>query len=167
MSENIGQSPRSDIVGGGLWIAFGAVILGEALRMDRFTAMGSSLYTMPGFVPGMVGGLIMLLGAVLVFRGWRRNRAAHMPADAQAGSEPMLNRRVLTTFALSMTYAALLIGRLPFGVSTAMYVAAFIWIFSPPEHSLRRRLANAAITGVATAVVVVLVFEKLFLVTLP
>ena len=88
MSENIGQSPRSDIVGGGLWIAFGAVILGEALRMDRFTEMGSSLYTMPGFVPGMVGTLIVLLGAVLVFRGWRRKRAAwrDKPARPAPGS---------------------------------------------------------------------------------
>ena len=79
----------------------------------------------------------------------------------------MLNRRVLTTLVLSLVYAAGLIGRLPFGVSTALYVAAFVWIFSPPEHSLRRRAAYAAVTGVATAVAVVLVFEKLFLVTLP
>ena len=167
MSENIGQSPRSDVVGGGLWIALGAVIVGEALRMDRFTEMGSSLYTMPGFVPGMVGALIVLLGAALVFRGWRRQRIATPQADAPAGTERFLNRRVLITLALSLGYAAGLIGRLPFGVSTAIYVAAFVWIFSPPEHSLRRRLVHAAITGIATAVVVVLVFEKLFLVTLP
>ena len=76
MSENIGQSPRSDIVGGALWIAFGAVIVEEALRMDRFTEMGATLYTMPGFVPDIGGALIMLLGAALALRGWRRRRAA-------------------------------------------------------------------------------------------
>ncbi len=166
MSENIGQSPRSDIVGGGLWMAFGAVIVGEALRMDRFVSMGATLYTMPGFVPGMVGLIIILLGAALAFRGWRRGRAARAPAAA-APAEPMLNRRVLATLVLSLAYGVGLIGRLPFGVSTAIYVAAFVWIFSPPEHSLRRRLASAVLTGAATAVVVVLVFEKLFLVTLP
>lgn len=163
MSENIGQSARSDLIGGGLWIAFGAVIVAEALRMERFTDMGASLYAMPGFMPAIVGGLIMLLGAALALRGWRRQH----DADAQPSGEPMLNRRVLITLALSLLYAALLIGRLPFGVSTALFVAAFVWVFSPPEYSLRQRVATAAVCGIATAVIVVLVFEKVFLVTLP
>jgi len=163
MSENIGRSARSDIVGGGLWIAFGAVIVGEALRMDRFTAMGATLYTMPGFMPILVGGLIMLLGAVLSFRGWRRKRAG----DAQPNDEPMLNRRTLGTLALCLVYAVGLIGRAPFGVSTALFVAAFVWFFSPPGHSVARRIAVSAVAGAATAIVVVLVFEKVFLVTLP
>ncbi|MBA4267503.1 MAG: hypothetical protein C0453_20715, partial [Comamonadaceae bacterium] len=70
MSEG-GKSARSDLWGGAGWTGFGLLILAETLRMDRFTSMGAQLYTMPGFVPGMLGGVIVLLGLVLMLRGWR------------------------------------------------------------------------------------------------
>ena len=50
-----GNTARSDLRGGAGWAGFGLLILAESLRMDRFTAMGAELYTMPGFVPGMIG----------------------------------------------------------------------------------------------------------------
>ena len=54
-----GKTTRSDIWGGVGWVTFGSVILVEALRMDRFTSMGATVYTMPGFVPGMIGVVVM------------------------------------------------------------------------------------------------------------
>ena len=66
-----GKTTRSDIWGGVGWVLFGLVILAESLRMDRFTSMGATIYTMPGFVPGMIGVVVMVLGLVacVIFGG--------------------------------------------------------------------------------------------------
>lgn len=157
-----GSSARSDIVGGAAWIGLGALIVAESLRMDRFEKMGATLYTMPGFVPGMVGILLMLLGAVLALRGWSRRRGASGPPV-----QPLLNRRALSTAALALVYAGLLIGRVHFLVATAAFVAAFVWLFTPEGTSRRRRWLAALAAGVLTALLVDLVFEDLFLVRLP
>jgi hypothetical protein len=162
MSEG-GTSARSDLWGGAAWTGFGLLILAESLRMDRFTAMGAQLYTMPGFVPGMLGGVIVLLGLVLLLRGWRRKFSLAQDAPG----EPLLNRRIGITLALSVPYAALLIGRVPFWLATALYVAAFVAIFAPAEHSPVRRWAVALAAGVLGSAVVTVMFQQVFLVRLP
>lgn len=128
--------------------------------MDRFESMGGTLYTAPGLVPGLYGALMMLLGAALLLRAPR-------PAAAEAGDDGrLLNGRVAGALLLMLVYAAGLIGRVPFGVATAVFVAAFCAWFNtdaPP----RRRYATAAALGLGTALVVVLVFERVFLVRLP
>ncbi len=159
-----GSSARSDILGGAAWIGFGALIVAESLRMDRFEKMGATLYTMPGFVPGMVGALLMLLGAVLALRGWSRRRSS------SAGGAPvqaLFNRRALWTAALALVYAGLLIGRVHFLAATAVFVATFVWFFTPEGTSPRRRWLAALAAGVLSALVIDLVFEDLFLVRLP
>ena len=105
MSEG-GKTARSDLIGGAGWTGFGLLILAESLRMDRFTSMGATLYTMPGFVPGMIGSVIVLLGAVLMLRGWRRGKAdgAQQEPDATA-NEPIVNRRIAITLALECPWA--------------------------------------------------------------
>lgn len=160
-----GNTARSDLLGGAGWAGFGLLIVAESLRMDRFTAMGAELYTMPGFVPGMIGSVIVLLGVILMLRGWRRQRTAAVAPD---GPAPMvLNRRVLATLVLCLVYAAGLIGRAPFWLATALFVAAFVWCFAPPEQVPAKRLLAAALSGVLTALVVTLVFQYVFLVRLP
>jgi len=160
-----GNTARSDLKGGAGWAGFGLLIVAESLRMDRFTAMGAELYTMPGFVPGMIGSVLVLLGVILMLRGWRRQGTAAVAPD---GPAPMvLNRRVMATLVLSLVYAAGLIGRAPFWLATALFVAAFVWCFAPPEQAHARRLLAAVLAGVLTALVVTLVFQYVFLVRLP
>lgn len=160
-----GNTARSDLQGGAGWAGFGLLIVAESLRMDRFTAMGAELYTMPGFVPGMIGCVLVLLGTLLMLRGWRRrNSAAAAPDDSMP---PVLNRRVLATLALTLVYAGGLIGRTPFWLATALFVVAFVWCFAPPEQARSRRLLAAAAAGVLTTIVVTLVFQYVFLVRLP
>jgi hypothetical protein len=162
MSEG-GKTARSDLLGGAGWLFFGVLIVAESLRMDRFTSMGAELYTMPGFVPGMIGSVIMVLGAVLMLRGWRRRVASRQ--DAPEG--PLLNRRITLTLALSLSYAGGLIGRAPFWLSTFLFVAAFVACFTPPATSPLRRGAVAVLAGVLTTTIITLVFEQVFLVRLP
>ena len=167
MSEG-GKTARSDLLGGAGWMGFGLMIVTEAWRMDRFTSMGATLYTMPGFVPGIIGSVIMLLGAVLMLRGWRRGKAdgAQPEPDATA-NEPIVNRRIAITLVLSLVYAGALLGRAPFWLATALFVAAFTWLFAPDDLPTPRRTAAALAAGVATSAVVTVVFQYVFLVRLP
>jgi Tripartite tricarboxylate transporter TctB family len=159
-----GKTTRSDIWGGVGWVTFGLVILVEALRMDRFTSMGATVYTMPGFVPGMIGVAVMVLGLVLVLRGWRRLKAASSP---DGSTEPILNGRIAITILLTLVYAGGLIGRVPFWLATALFVGAFTWLFAPTDQSVQRRLTGCILAGVLTSAVVSIVFQEIFLVRLP
>ena len=159
-----GATPaRSDLWGGAGWAGFGLLIVAASWRMERFESMGAQLYTMPGFVPGMLGGVVLLLGLVLMLRGWRRSlrEAAAEPA------ERLINRRIAITLVLSLVYAGLLIGRAPFWLVTGLFVAAFVAAFAPEDQAPRRRLLVAVATGVLTSAVVTFVFQHIFLVRLP
>lgn len=160
-----GKTARSDLLGGAGWVVFGLLIVIGSVRMDRFEAMGAQLYTMPGFVPGLIGGLVALLGLVLMLRGWRRH--AFETAAPTEPAEPLLNRRIVTTIALSLTYAGLLVGRVPFWLATALFVAAFVTVFIPADQPPARRALAAVLAGVLTSAVVTLVFQHVFLVRLP
>lgn len=161
-----GKTARSDILGGAGWVGFGLLIVIASLRMDRYEAMGAQLYTMPGFVPGIFGSVVALLGVVLMLRGWARHRH-ETPVEQEAPVEPLLNRRITITMVLSLVYAGLLIGRAPFWFVTFLFVAAFVATFSPAEASPARRVIVSLVAGVLTSAVVTLVFEQVFLVRLP
>jgi len=156
-----GETARSDLGGGVGWMVFGLAILVASWRMDRFEAMGATVYTAPGFVPALFGFALVLLGAVLAWRGWR---ARH--ANADTGAEPLLSRRIALMLVLTLAYAAGLVGRVPFWLATCLFVAAFTAAFAdtlPPA----RRAVTALASGVLTTLVVLLVFERIFLVRLP
>jgi hypothetical protein len=162
MSEG-GQPARSDLWGGVGWAGFGLAIIAASWRMDRFESMGAQLYTMPGFVPGMLGGVLLLLGLVLMLRSWRRS----LRHSGTGTAEPLLNRRIGITLLLTLVYAGLLIGRAPFWLATGLFVAAFVASFAPEGQAPRRRTAVALLAGVLTSAVVTLVFQHVFLVRLP
>jgi hypothetical protein len=155
-------STRSDLRGGMGWVVFGLAILAGAWRMDRFESMGATVYTAPGFVPAMFGFALVLLGSVLAWRGSRAEPAS----AADAPTEPLLSRRVGLMLALTFAYAAVLVGRLPFWLATTLFVAAFTATFTEDQPPLRRAWVAIA-SGLLTSLVVVLVFERVFLVRLP
>jgi hypothetical protein len=157
-----GRTARSDLIGGAGWVVFGLAVLICALRMDRFEQMGATLYTMPGFVPGLIGVTLMLLGAALALRGLRRRLR-----EPVAEAEPLFNARALVMLGLTLGYAAGLVGRVPFWLGTTLFVAAFVWLFTPRERPPLRRAVVAVIAGVATAATIVMVFEQVFFVRLP
>lgn len=157
--------PRADMLGGAGWIAAGAAIVIASWRMDRFEQMGATVYTMPGLVPGIVGVVLALLGAALMLRAWR---SAAREADAGAAPpEPLWNARVLQMLVLCMAYAGGLVGRVPFTLATALFTGAAVAWFAPRDDAPIRRYGLALAAGLGTALVIVLVFERLFLVRLP
>jgi len=163
--SDAGKSARSDLLGGAGWIAFGLLVGAESLRMERFTQMGATLYTMPGFIPGLISATLVLLGALLCLRGWRRRAAG--PAAADDAPARLLNARVVATLALTLTYAVGLIGRAHFVLVTTLFVTTFVWLFTPPQTAPARRAIVALTAGLGTALAVFFLFEDVFLVRLP
>jgi Tripartite tricarboxylate transporter TctB family len=157
---------QRDLIGGATWVVLGGAIVAESLRMDRFTAMGASLYTMPGLVPGLFGATLMLLGALLAWRAGRQRAASAALPDTPT-SPRWFTARVAAMLAFTLTYAVLLVGRAPFAPATFVFMALFMSAFAPAQASWMRRAGVAVITSAITTATVVLVFERVFLVRLP
>ena len=168
-------APRTDLRGGFAWIALGAVIVFESWRMDRMTQQGAELFTAPGLWPGIVGLLIALLGGILAWRSIDRARQAGWEAAEADEADYAPTRQFVLAAAMFFTYALLLVGHgLPFWLGTALFVTSYVFLFRRADRlaggrtgTTRGDVVLAVICGVTTAVVVSLVFEKLFFVRLP
>ena len=164
---------KADFVTGLVLIALGIATVVESLRMPRFEDLNIEPYTVPGLVPGALGAVILLLGAILFLRaaragGWRLRAggATRRTWWADPGS-----RRLALSLALCLGYAGLLVGRLPFWLATFTFVFAFVGLFEWPlagsSGERLRRLPVALVYALAVAAVVTLVFQQVFLVRLP
>ena len=166
--ESALPSSRSDFYGGLFWIALGAAIAVGSWRMDRLEHLGVSFYTAPGLVPGILGLLMILCGAVLA-KG--RLRAGLGPIQrAPVLLEAVTLRRASATLLLALVCAA---GRPRPAVSLAAAIYLFfqITILQYPERKAKnevgRGLVAAALAAAGAAIVISALFQEIFLVRLP
>lgn len=154
-------------------IVFGLAVTFESWRMPRFESIGGSLATAPGLVPGLLGLVITLFGIVMLVRSVRAGAFAGRAGEEQApeGGGRESFRRLLLMLVLSIGYAGVLVGRIPFSLATFLYVFTAVGIFDwrpeDPPPVKARRLGIAFVEALAVAVAVTFVFEQIFLVTLP
>jgi hypothetical protein len=169
-SAGSGGMIRADFVAGLVFVVLGAAALVASLEMPRFEERAINPYTVPGLVPGALGVIILILGAVLFVRaaragGWRAGAGA-----AAWHRDPGLHRLALSV-ALCLGYAAGLVGRLPFWLATFLFVAGFVALFEWPlardRKDRTRRLVFAVAFGALVAAAVSYVFSQVFLVRLP
>ncbi len=165
-------SPRADLVGGLVWVAFGSLIVVMSWQMDRMEQQGATLHTAPGLWPGIVGLVLAALGGVLAVRALRRARRAGWDAEEPDDTELAPVSSFALGVGLFFVYALLLVGRgLPFWLGTTLFVSTFVFLF---QHAARKAAGTlvrgavvALVCGAATALTVTLVFEQVFLVRLP
>ena len=163
---------KADFVTGLVLIALGVATVVESLRMPRFAHLNIEPYTVPGLVPGALGAVILLLGAILFLRaaragGWRLGAGG----AARTWSADPGGRRLALALALCLGYAGLLVGRLPFWLATFAFVFGFVVLFEWPLATAPRKrvrpLLTALVYAMAVAAAVTLVFQYVFLVRLP
>jgi hypothetical protein len=173
VEEHEDISPRSDLRGGLGWMVLGGAVLIGSLTMDRLEQQNINPYTIPGLLPGILGIAMLLLGALLALRSWRRGALSqpHLPFTEH---QREVRRRVWTVIALCTVYSVGLIGHgIPFWAASAVFVVASIVILQQMSRDeVERRLTprfwvKAIVIGVAAAVITHLVFQELFLVRLP
>lgn len=152
------QSPRADFWFSIVLTAAGAALAFESWRMPRLAHLGIDPVSAPGLTPGLLGLILAALGVVLFVRSVRASR---MPTQREGWG------RFALTLALCLAYALGLVGRVPFWTATALFVAAFVAIFTWGRLPPVRTLGVAAVLAAAVSVSVTLVFDRLFLVRLP
>jgi hypothetical protein len=166
-------APRSDLKDAVGWIVFGLAVLVGSVTMDRLEQQNINPVTVPGLLPGLLAIAMILLGAVLGMRSWRRGAfsQAHPPSHPMQGEE---RKRVWIAIALCTGYGVVLVGHgIAFWLASSIYITASILIFNrlsqdPAERRLGLRAwTKALVIGVAASVVTWLVFEQVFLVRMP
>jgi hypothetical protein len=168
-TENDGTSPRADLWGGIVWIVVGLAIFWGSWTMDRLPHFHIQFYTVPGLLPGILGIIIALMGAILLGRAIRAGALQSvMPRRFVAAD----HWRLAFTLGWSVFYAAIVIASLiPFWLSTAAYVAVFVIVFQYEERRARGQLPRgflvALVHGLLSGLIIHYVFEDLFLVRLP
>lgn len=163
MSEQ--RERKADLLSGIGWIVFGGVIFVHAMMMETREYLGATFTTGPGFVPGLIGIAIAILGIAMVLRSLRGQVLAYFDdVDGHAG------RRVAMALALLLVYGVGMIGRMPFWLATALFVTSFTFVFNLPVRGTRELVltfGKAALTGVLTAAAVSYIFQTVFLIRLP
>jgi hypothetical protein len=164
---------RADLLAALALFTLGAAILWWSWSMPRLEMRRIHPLTVPGLVPGLLGGTLMLCSAILGLRAWQRMRKgtrAGWRALARVLSGDAA-RRVTVLSALILTYTLVLVGLVPFWVATALFVCAAIALFelvlTDQPRPLRAGFTWAAGQAIVVAVTVTLVFERGFLVRLP
>ena len=167
------QPPRSDFRDAVGWIALGVAVLVGSLTMDRLAQQHINPVTVPGLLPGLLGIAMILLGAVLGLRSWRRGAFAHA-TRAEHPHEREQRKRVWIAIVLCTGYGVVLVGHgIPFWAASTIYVTGSILVFNrisrdPQERRLGAGAwVRAIVIGVAASALTWLVFDKLFLVRLP
>jgi predicted cobalt transporter CbtA len=165
--------PRADLKDAIGWIVLGLAVVVGSFTMDRLEQQNINPVTVPGLLPGLLGLAMVLLGAVLGLRSWRRG-ALHQPAAPATAHEREERKRVWIAVAMCVGYGVVLVGHgIPFWLASTVYVTACILVFQrispdPAERKLGARArALAFVIGITASVVTWLVFERLFLVRLP
>ena len=159
---------RADLRIGLGWAAFGAAVLVASWRMDRLESLNINPWSAPGLMPGVLGALMMLFGTALAWR-------AAAQGGLRQGAGPPGSPGLRTGLALALCFAlgAGLLGHgWPFWLSAFVFlfvaILAFRLLDRDAEAPAPGRLAlSTAAIALAAAVLIDLLFEKVFLVRLP
>jgi hypothetical protein len=164
---------RRDFFGGLAWTLLGAAILAGSVSMDRLAAQGVNPYTVPGLMPGLLGIVMILLGALLTLRS-RRFAPRPRPDAAERSAARAGRRHLALVLSLCLGFGLVLVGHgLPYWLSAALFVGVAIPALQGPARRAAgqrlgwRALALSAAIGLAAGGAITLVFQGIFLVRLP
>ncbi len=164
---------RADFLTGWVLILLSLYVMVEAWQMPRFEHLKAHPLSIPGLVPMFLASVLLIFGTILVIRSILRggHRLSFTSQSfLQIFSHPG-NKRLLLTAILSIVYAIFLIGRLPYGLATGLFIFVFILLFewnSGMTIAQRMRgIASAFLIAILSSIAITLVFERLFLVSLP
>jgi putative tricarboxylic transport membrane protein len=153
--------------------ALGAGFVVAGWTMERLEVRSIHPLSVPGLVPGLLGAALVVCSILLglqavrkgALQGWRD--AGLLGRDAEAGAHTRLGLALLLTLA----YALLLIGHLPYWLATWLFVATFViafeWLQPDQAAPIWRTALVGIVLGGVVALVISFVFQELFLVRLP
>jgi hypothetical protein len=164
---------KADFLTGLVLIFLSLYVIFESWKMPRLEHLKVHPLSVPGLVPAFLAAVILIFATVLVIRSVLRG--GHRLTLTFKGFLQTLrspeNQRLLLTAVLTIAYAAFLIGTLPYGLATGLFIFVFIVLFEWKKGiniaQQRRGILSASLIAILSAVAITLVFERLFLVSLP
>ena len=165
---------KKDFITSIVLIAFSISVIVMSYTMPRLERRGIDPFSAPGVVPGLIGGVLLVLALILFFRSLRHGGYRLLPATA-SGEHSAVHQgavgRVLLTLGISLVYAIGFLGRLNYSISTGIYIFVFICLFEYqrglPLLTQKRMVLLALVQAVVATLLITLIFQKLFLVDLP
>jgi len=153
----------ADKIMGIVLILLGVAMIWGGYVMDRLEIRGIHPASIPGLVPMGLGALIAICGGLLFASG--KNETQDEPIDFGDMS------KLLWTAGLSVVFAVVLIGRVPFAWATFLFIAAmttrFTWTKGAGIVANRRALFFGLASGVFFSATISVLFRYAFLVRLP
>jgi putative tricarboxylic transport membrane protein len=164
---------RADFLTGIALICISLYVIFESWRMPRLEHLKVHPLSVPGIVPAFIGVVLIIFGTVLILRSVRRG--GHRLGINSEGFRRILNnpgnQRLLLTAILCIGYAGFLIGTLPYGLATGLFIFVFMILFEWERGMTvaqrRKCLISAALIAILSSAAITVVFERLFLVALP
>ncbi|WEX10131.1 tripartite tricarboxylate transporter TctB family protein [Chelativorans sp. AA-79] len=162
---------RADLISGGVFTLLGLAIVYFSWIMPRLEVRGIHPATVPGLVPGLLGGALTVCGAGLAVKSWLDIAGRGGWGDFFALFRSPEAGRAYVAAGLALLYSLVLVGLLPFWLATALFVSVFIFVFEAWLSLAPKPAGRAAIwavsLGLVTGAVVTFVFQYGFLVRLP
>ncbi|MDA3811315.1 MAG: tripartite tricarboxylate transporter TctB family protein [Spirochaetaceae bacterium] len=144
-----------------------------SFNMPRLEEKDINPYTAPGVVPAVLGIIITIMALALFIRTIaKKDFLPHFSkASLRANFTDPANGRLIITTILCLLYALVLIGRLPYIISTFLFIMAFILLFElkfdRSDELVKKIIIKATIQSVIITAAVASSFKYLFLVDLP
>ncbi|MXU66219.1 tripartite tricarboxylate transporter TctB family protein [Oceanomicrobium pacificus] len=159
------DTPLADRVTALLFFALGASMAIGGYQMDRLEIRQIHPASIPGLLPMVLGAALMLCAVLLAFEASKPSARAAQP-DSVSWSD------FLVVLGFCAVYAIGMVGRVPFGIATAIFVTVFVgWFTRLPASAPRRaKLVRAVLSlvfGCLVALAISLLFRYAFLVRLP
>ena len=163
---------RADRITALVLFGLGLAMLIGGYTMDRLEIRQIHPASIPGLLPMILGGTLMVC-AILLFGFATDTPADGSPRETEAGAVTAGDnwRALVFTAAYSVVYALVLVGRMPFVLATAIYIAVFTIHFAIDwSGDMRSRivsLAGVIVFAILCAAAVSALFQYAFLVRLP
>ena len=163
MQEKKERNAAKDFVSGILLVILGIFILFDAMSMKIY----NTFLDAPGFFPAIVGGVIIVLGAILAFIGYKLGGLAELKEVLNGAFLKQFitsdgTVRVLILIAIMVVYIWGLLGRMHFIIATSIYlIANFLYLKALKQWWL------SIIIAVAMSAIVYYAFKLGFGITMP
>lgn len=154
-------------------VAFGAALLVGSIILLCWSAsmpvsglgggMQSSFWLAPGALPVFVSSVLVALSLTLIAGAWKEGGRVSMEDVRKALSVARTReaKYVFIMVGLLVAYIFLMLGNLPYLVSTSVFLMAFMFIFKAGKPHI------ILITALLTAVAIWYCFGKIVLIPLP
>lgn len=150
----------------------GLIVFIISIRMPTFRELGANPYSAPGIVPGILGVILLFMGAILFIRSTIRK--GYKIRLSSQGMKLFFKNNSIKRFFIALflsVFYVILLGKINYFILTTIYILIFIISFeftiNKSVFFQRKILFFALFEAVLIAASISYIFRYLFLVTLP